>query len=151
MKFFAGLCALALSCSIWSPPPAQAQTSDRPVSAFSYDISKEVTLNGTVASVLRKPATGMIMGSHLLLTTSSGLVDASLGRFGLTGHGAMTVAAGQQVIVTGLMKTIRDRQVFLARIVKVGSEVYTIRNEHGFPLSPRARGRATQNTAGEGL
>jgi hypothetical protein len=49
------------------------------------------------------------------------------------------------------MKTVKDKQVFLARTVKVGGEVYTIRNEHGFPVSPQARERANRKTAGEGL
>jgi len=93
----------------------------------------------------------MIWGSHLLLATTSGPVDASLGTFGLRGKGAVSVAAGQQVEVTGVMKTIKDKQVFLVRTVKAGGQVYTIRNEHGFPVSPQARERASRKTAGEGL
>ncbi len=42
------------------------------------------------------------------------------------------------------MKTYNNRQVFLARTVKVGSEVYTLRNEHGIPMSPQTRARAGQ-------
>src|SRR5208282_5701804 len=53
-----------------------------------YDVSKEVTLSGTVSSVLYKPAPGMIWGSHLMVETVSGRLDASLGRFGLEGEGA---------------------------------------------------------------
>ena len=73
------------------------------------------------------------MGSHLLFATSAGQVDASLGRFGLRGKGALSVVAGQQVEVTGVMKTIKSKQVFLARTVNVGGQVYTIRNAHGVP------------------
>ncbi|MFZ0761668.1 MAG: hypothetical protein WAM69_17100, partial [Candidatus Sulfotelmatobacter sp.] len=97
------------------------------------------------------PAAGMIMGSHLLLATVSGRVDASLGRFGLLGKDALPVAAGQQIEVTGIMKTIRDKQVFLVRAVNAGGQIYTIRNEHGVPVSPRARERANRKVAGEGL
>jgi hypothetical protein len=153
-RLFAGLCALALLFLISPQPPLQAQTAaveTRAAGPFSYDVTKEVTLNGTVSSVLTKPAPGMIMGPHLLLATPFGPVDASLGRFGLLGKGALSVAAGQQIEVAGIMKTIKDKQVFLTRTVKVGGEVYTIRNEHGFPVSPQARERASQKTAGEGL
>jgi len=128
----------------------QAQTAERSEGPFSYDVTKEVTLNGTVSSLLVKPAAGMIMGSHLLLATPSGPVDASLGIFALRGKGAVSVAAGQQIEVTGIMKTINKQQVFLARTVKAGGQVYTIRNEHGFPLSPQARERAGQKTAQKG-
>jgi hypothetical protein len=45
------------------------------------------------------------------------------------------------------MKKIQGRPVFLVRTVKVLSgEVFTIRTEHGFPVSPRARERAGQNS-----
>ena len=90
------------------------------------------------------------MGSHLLLTTPSGPMDASLGTFGLRGKGALSAATGQQVEVSGVMKTVKDKQVFLARTVKVGGQVYTIRNEHGFPVSPQARERANGKTAQKG-
>ncbi len=91
------------------------------------------------------------MGSHLLLTTISGPVDASLGRFALQGKGALSVAAGQQVEVTGVMKTIKDKQIFLTRSVKSGGQVYAIRNERGMLISPQARQRASRKTAGEAL
>ena len=84
-------------------------------------------------------AAGMIFGSHLLLMTLSGRVDVSLGRFGLRGKGALAVTAGQPVDVTGILKTINDQPVFLARTVKVGANTYTIRNEHGIEISPQAR------------
>ena len=155
-RLFAGLPALVLPslillCLISLLPPVQAQTAARTAGPLSYDVSEERTLYGTVSSVVTTPVLGMIGGAHLLLTTSFGPVDASLGIFGLPGKGAASVAAGQQVEVTGVMKTIRNKQVFLVRTVKVGGEVYTIRNEHGVILTPQARERASQKTAGEGL
>jgi len=151
---FAGLCVLALLFLISPLQLVQAQTAaveTRTAGPFSYDVTQEVTLNGTVSSVLAKPAPGMIWGSHLLLATPFGPVDASLGRFGLLGKDAVSVAAGQQIEVTGVMKTIKDKQVFLARTVKAGGQVYTIRNEHGVPVPPQSRERASRKTAGEAL
>jgi hypothetical protein len=150
-QLVAGLLVLALFGFVSAPPPAQAQTSERHEGPLSYDVNQEVTLNGTVSSVLLKAAPGMIMGSHLVLATASGSVDASLGHFGLQGKGAVSVGQGQQIEITGVMKTIKGRQVFLARTVRVGAQIYTIRNEHGIPLSPQARERASRKTAGEGL
>jgi hypothetical protein len=112
-----------------------------------YDIAKEVTLNGTVSTVLKKGAAGMGVGSHLMLRTSSGTVDANLGRWGLVGKGALSVAPGQHVEVTGVMKTVKDREVFVARTVTVGSRIYTMRNQHGIPVSPQARARAGRKPA----
>ena len=127
--------------------PLTAQSADD--SRLSYDVTQEVTLSGTVSAVLTRPAPGMIMGSHLLLITVSGTVDASLGRWGLHGKGALTVTPGQQVEVTGIMKTLKDGEVFVVRNVKAGGKVYTMRNTHGIPVSPQARQRAAEK--GESL
>ena len=83
-----------------------------------YDVSKEVTLSGTVSSVLHKPAPGMIWGSHLMVETIFGRLDASLGRFGLEGKGALSVTPGQQIELTGVMKAVRDKEVFVVRTRK---------------------------------
>jgi hypothetical protein len=145
--------ALALLSLALASLPIQAQTtpaSTRSAGPYTYDITQEVTLGGTVSTVLTKPSRGMIAGSHLLLTTASGPVDVSLGTFGLKGDGALSVAAGQHVLVTGVMKTLKNQQFFVARTVKVGEEVYAIRNRHGIPVSPQARQRAIGNAAQNG-
>jgi hypothetical protein len=148
---FTGLAVCALVCSALVPSPIQAETSQKPTGPFNYDISKEVSFTATVSSVLAKPNSGMVMGSHLLLAYGTGSIDASLGRFALQGYGAVSVTAGQQVVVTGVLKTIKNKQVFLVRTVKAGSEVYTLRNEHGVPLSPEARERLSRKNDGGGL
>jgi hypothetical protein len=148
-QLLGGPCALGLLCLMSLLPPVYAQTAPittKTAGPYIYHVSQEVTLSGTVSSVLTKPAAGMIMGSHLLLATATGPVDASLGRYALRGKGALALTAGQQVAVTGIMKTIKARQVFLVRTVKTGGEIYPIRNEHGFAISPQARERAGQKT-----
>jgi hypothetical protein len=141
----AGLLAGLLFAILAIPLVAQP-AADSPL---SYDMSKEVTLSGTVSAVMTKSARGMMWGSHLMLETTSGKVDASLGRWGLAGKGALSVTPGQQVEVTGVMKTLRDKEVFVARTVKVNGKVYTMRNEHGISVSPQTRKRAAQK--GESL
>ncbi|MGA9544925.1 MAG: hypothetical protein WBQ85_15220 [Candidatus Sulfotelmatobacter sp.] len=109
-----------------------------------YDVSKEVTLSGTVSRVLHTPAPGMIWGSHLMVGTAFGKLDASLGRFGLEGKGALSVIAGQQIELTGVVKTVRDKEVFVVRRVKATGMTYTMRNEHGIEVSPLTRKRAAE-------
>jgi hypothetical protein len=115
-----------------------------------YDKAKEVTITGTVSSVMTRPAAGMMWGSHLMLTTSAGEVDASLGRWAMQGKNALSVAAGQQVEVTGVMKTVNHKQVFIARTVKVGGQIHTLRNELGLDLSPGMHERASQKSGQKG-
>jgi hypothetical protein len=128
--------------------PVTAQPANK--SPFYYDAAKEVTLTGTVLNVFARAPRGMEMGAHLLLTTDGGVVDASLGRFGLQGRGALPVSVGDSLDVTGVMKTIGGKEVFVVRTVKAGGRVYTVRNGHGIPLSPQARERARQQIGQKG-
>jgi len=117
---------------------------------FSYDVSQEITLNGTVATVFPRRTLETVAGAHLILTTLSGAVDVSLGTFALQGKDAFFVAPGQQIEVTGITKTLKEKPFFLARLIKVGDRVYEIRNQHGVPISPLARERARQKSAQQG-
>ena len=74
----------------------------------------------------------MVSGSHLIVQTKNGAVDASLGRFAMRGKGGVSVTPGQQVEVTGVMKTMKGKQVFVTRLVQANGHTYRIRNEHGF-------------------
>jgi len=145
-EMIAGLLTGLLFAILAVPLGAQPAADYRPY----YDVTKEVTLSGTVSSVLTRPSPGTIAGSHLLFATDTAVVDASLGRWGLQGKGALSVVPGQQVEVTGVMKTLKGEQVFIARSVKVDGQVYTMRNEHGIPVSPQARKRASQKIAQKG-
>jgi hypothetical protein len=151
-QLVAALCATIVALFLLAPGgvPLQAQTAGKTATplTFRYDAAEEVTLSGTVARVLARGEPGMIVGAHFLLQTSAGLVDASLGRFAFEGRDALTVAAGQQVEATGVMRTVKGGQVFVVRTLEIQGEVYVIRNEHGFALSPQARGRGSKKTDG---
>jgi len=114
-----------------------------------YNVREEVTLSGTVSSVLRGPAPGMIWGGHLMIDTLHGKVDASLGRWGLEGKGAPTVKPGQQVEVTGIIKTVRNKEVLVTRTLKVNGKIYAMRTQHGIAVSPQARQRAAEKGEGQ--
>ncbi len=136
---------LLLLFAVAQTPAQTVATPTHSDAPLRYDISQETTLNGTVADLLTKPALGMLPGSHLLLTTLNGTVDVSLGAFALQGKGALSVSAGQQVEVTGVMKRVQRNQVFLARAVKVRDTVFAIRNDHGLPVTPQTHEHANSN------
>ena len=93
----------------------------------------------------------MILGAHLLVTTASGTVDASLGMFPFAGKGALSVREGNWVAITGMMTRINGKEIFLARTVKVGNEVYSIRDERGAIISPQERERGIEAPAEKGF
>lgn len=132
-----GLAAVILAVSV-VPLTAQASGDSR----LAYNMKNEIKITGVVSSVMDKPERGMMFGSHLLVNTAAGTLDVSLGRWALTGKSAARVGVGQQVEVTGVLKTLNHRQVFLARTINTGGKTYSLRNEHGIPVSPQASERA---------
>ncbi len=135
-----GLVVLTAALLAVAVVPLTAQASGD--SRLAYNMKNELKITGVVSSVMDKPERGMMFGSHLLVDTASGTLDVSLGRWALVGKGAARVGVGQQVEVTGILKTLNHRQVFLARTLNTGGKTYSVRNEHGIPVSPQARERA---------
>jgi hypothetical protein len=125
--------AVLALCSFALPIYAQtAEVTTRPVAPLRYDITKEVKLSGTVSEVAKAPTRGTktAAASHLTLQTKTGPVDTDFGRRAKTKN-AFSVTAGEQVEVTGVMKTVNNKQVFVARLVEMNGHVYRLRNEHG--------------------
>jgi hypothetical protein len=153
-RIFMGLGAAGLLALVLFAPTVQAQAATNTVKSegpFSYDATKETTIKGTVSSVITKPTAGMLWGAHLMVETSTGTVDASLGRLAIKGKDSSVFSAGQQVEVTGVMKTLNEKEVFLTRTVKVGDQVYTIRNQNGFPVRDTSHDRDSQQAAQKGV
>jgi len=134
MKRFPGLGTLVLAAFVSLALPCNAQTDAAKTQSFvslKYDISQEVKLSGTITDVVTQLSEGMLSGSHLILQTDSGSVDAQLGGLRLAGRDAVSVAPGERVQVTGVIKTIHDQAVLLTRLIEVNGRVYELRNEHG--------------------
>jgi hypothetical protein len=99
-----------------------------------YDISREITVQGTVASIVTNPPAGLPAGAHALVATSSGTVDAHLGIYALRGTAALKLAAGDQVRMAGVMVSIKGQQVLLVRTIQTAGGLIVIRNPHGILL-----------------
>jgi hypothetical protein len=142
--------ALALCTSAL---PLHAQTTDVSTKTTAhgwYDMAKEITLTGTVISVVKTPARGTetLIGSHLVMQTNAGPVDASLGSYALKGKGALSVSTGDSVRINGVMKTVQGKQVFIARVVTTNGHAYVLRNEHGMVYLHAGKGATTSATKG---
>jgi hypothetical protein len=145
MRKFAGvLCLLmTLAISLFAGPMYADESAalKRTVTAPKYDMSKEVTLKGTVQDVVMRPAAGSIMGAHLMVATAQGVVDAHIGNLVFSGKDGVSFSSGQSVKLTGIMTTFNQKSVFLVRTIETGSTTITVRNDHGFLVSPGQRMR----------
>jgi len=63
----------------------------------------------------------------------------------MRGKSAVPVTAGEYVEVTGVMKTMNNKQIFVARLVELNGHVYRIRNEHGFVYERVSRDGVTNS------
>jgi hypothetical protein len=153
-KVTGGVCLLMIPTLVLIAAPLFANNRSthpkRTVRASRYNMAKEVTLQGTIQSVVRKPSAGRMFGAHLMVTTSQGTVDAEIGRFLLRGPDAVSFSPGQQVKLVGIMTTINHRNVLMTRLIETGGQTITVRNEHGFPISRAARLRMTRTAAAGG-
>ena len=129
---------------------AQTNAVHEPFVSLKYDISQEVKLSGTITDVVTKPSAGMLMGSHLIVEAASGRIDAQLGRLHLAGRDAVSVAPGQHVQVTGVIKTLHNQAVLLTRLIEVNGRVYELRNEHGIYRAHPERPPVSEGAAAAG-
>lgn len=155
------LCVLAFG--IGAILPAHAQNAD-PSSAHSataassqsneaitaYDLSKEIVVQGNIQKIDtagdRAP-----MGAHLLVETSTGVVDAHLGALNAASLKLLGLYNGEAVSLTGMTQTENGNSVLLVRILNVAGHDFTLRNKNGFPLRtlvPRAVSLERTNAKG---
>jgi hypothetical protein len=119
----------------------EATAQKRTVIAPRYDSTKEITLDGTVQSPVTTPTPGRMSGAHLMVSTSTGTVDANIGIFVRSGPHAMALASGQAIKLVGVMTTVNDKSVFLTREIQTENATIEVRNEHGFLITPGVKGR----------
>ena len=102
--------------------------------AGTYDISKDVSIQGTVVNYTENSQTPPI-GTHVLLQTASGNVDVHLGDARLVHLAKLNITQGTNVRFIGQMRTMGQNSVFLARLVQVGTQLVAVRSNHGLPLA----------------
>lgn len=123
------LCTAALA-------PVNARTSSRTTrntTVSTYDISKEVRIQGTIEKIDGFGSNGPI-GTHVLIETASGIVDAHLG-FGFEASArSLGISVGQNVTIVGMMEAVGNSSVLMARILTTPTRVIVLRNEHGIPI-----------------
>jgi hypothetical protein len=153
-KMLGGLCLLTVLVVSTLAAPLYADGTKafkRTVVAPRYDAAKEVTMEGTIQQIIKKPAPGTMFGAHLMVSTTKGTIDAHIGEAVIRGAHAYSPAAGESVKLVGVMTTINHKDVFLTRTIETGDRTIQVRTKTGFLIVPGAKGRAfTQTSAKEG-
>jgi hypothetical protein len=91
----------------------------------------EITMLGTVRQVVSEHVAGSPAGVHVLIDGPLGSFDASLGS-SLTGDVMQALSDGGAVQIIGAVRSVNGKDYLMARQLKVGDHVVTIRNSNGF-------------------
>jgi hypothetical protein len=107
-----------------------------------YDPSTVVTIEGTVQEVqegmMRSGQMGQMhgmshMGTHLLLRTEDATYTVLVGPTRFMREKSFQFAKDDQIEVTGSKVQYNGTQALIAREIKKGGKVLTLRNENGIP------------------
>ena len=113
-------------------------------SGGNYNPATETTVTGTVDTVKNLPSSGRGGGGlHLILTVAAGPIEVHVGPASFVSSKNVTFAKGDALTVVGSKVTMEGQEVVIAREIKKGDQVLTLRDAKGFPLWS-GRGRASR-------
>ena len=98
-----------------------------------YDVTKEVKVQGTIQKIDDFGTNGPT-GTHIMVQTAQGVVDAHLGFGAASKPEYLGIAQGQSVTLTGMMQSFDGANVLMARILTTANHIFVLRNEHGIPV-----------------
>ena len=103
--------------------------------AGNYNPATETTVTGTVDSVKNLPSSGPGGGGlHLVLTVATGVMEVHVGPASFVTSKNVTFATGDAVSVVGSKVRMGGQEVVIAREIKKGDQVLTLRDAKGLPL-----------------
>jgi hypothetical protein len=126
----------ALALLVAAPLLAQPAGDDSP----RYDLKTEATINGTVESVeqIAGPGGGRgrrgLGGTHIRVKTGADTLEVHLGPTAFLTEKKVAVAKGDTLQIVGSRVTVDGEPVFVAREVRKGETVWTLRDAAGLPL-----------------
>lgn len=119
-------------------PMAGAQQKSAPQRSSGYEIGREVSVQGSVLSY-SETSTAAPFGPHVMVQTSSGVLDVHLGNARLLESNHFTLAAGEMIRVIGEDVALATGTQFLARVVQKDGQTVVLRSAQGFPLRPAGK------------
>ncbi len=109
-----------------------------------YDAKTETVVTGSVEEVKSIPSPGRGGGGvHLVISTPTGSIEVHVGPASFVSSKHVTFDKGDHVTVTGSKVRMEGQDVLIAREIKKGEQVLTLRDAQGVPLWS-GRGRRTR-------
>jgi hypothetical protein len=101
----------------------------------NYNPATEMTLTGTVDGVNSVRSSGRGGGGlHLMLAVPTGPIEVHVGPASFVSSKSVTFTKGDALTVIGSKVTMAGQEVVIAREIKKGDQVLTLRDAKGLPL-----------------
>ena len=137
--------ATTLAAALAAASGAGAQTAPQAMSSV-YQVGREVSVVGTVSSVVENSKTGPL-GTHVMVQSASGLVDVHVGSAKYLEMNKLNLKSGDSVRILGENFMVGTDTVFYARIVQDGTAAVAVRSPKGMPLWKNGKRLATNANA----
>jgi hypothetical protein len=134
------LAASAVALVLAIGAPASAQPGGGGQGGPRYDSTTETTIAGTVQAVEQVApqstarGRGSMGGTHLQLGTAADTVDVHLGPTAYLDEQKISLAKGDTVEIVGSRVTVDGEEVVIAKSIRKGDQVWTLRDATGRPL-----------------
>lgn len=106
-----------------------------------YDTATEVTLRGTITKVETHKGRMGWDGTHLVVSFDAETLAVHVGPSNYLSQQEFSFLSGDQIEVTGSKIKLEGTDVLIAREIKKGEKVLTLRNSQGIPAWSRNRWR----------
>lgn len=106
-----------------------------------YDTATEVTLRGTITKVETHKGRMEWEGTHLVVSFDAETLTVHVGPSNYLTQQEFSFVSGDQIEVTGSRIKLEGTDVLIAREIKKGEKVLTLRNSQGIPAWSRNRWR----------
>lgn len=132
---------LSLAVIIAFAQRQQGQMQSQMHGRLRYDPATEVTLQGTLTKVETQQGLMGWNGTHLLVSFDAETLAVHVGPSNYLAQQEFSFAAGDQIEVTGSRVKFEGSDILIARQIKKGSQVLTLRNSKGIPVWSRNKWR----------
>ncbi len=119
---------------------AQDTTSGPAAGSRNYDTATETTVSGTVEAVHDVTGRRGWNGMHAQLKSAQGEFDVHVGPSWYLAQKKFQIAKGDQIEVTGSKVRFNNADALIARTIKKGDSILTLRNAQGIPAWSRRGG-----------
>ena len=106
-----------------------------------YDTATEVTLTGTITKVETHTGRMGWNGTHLVVSFAGEALTVHVGPSSYLAQQGFSFATGDQIEVTGSRIKFEGSDVLIAREIKKGDKLLTLRNPQGVPAWSRNKWR----------